>query len=341
MTMSKDCKVSIVIVTYNASKYVVPCIRSVLTPHGVTVDEVIVVDNASSDGTVHLVEKCFGTDPRIKMIELRKNVGFPLACNIGVVNAGNEFVVLMNPDVIVEPDCFAKLVEAMLSDERIAVAQPKILHPGGFIDSVGGLMDLLGHGFHVGKFEKDHRQYDEPRDMLYACFACAMVRRDIYLELGGMDSRYFLYNEDLDFCWRCWLAGYRVVYVPTAIAYHVGQHATRKLPYHAIYFGRRNRLYTVFKNYPLLLAVATTLLLLASYSLVGFKAIFSDRIESRLMLKIVSKFFSNAKYLARERMRIVRKRGVRWFLKHGLIVPKLVGLRLYLENLYRRQLGLS
>ncbi|MEZ0344936.1 MAG: glycosyltransferase family 2 protein [Infirmifilum sp.] len=339
--MSETPRVSVVIVTYNAGKYVIPSLRSVLASHGAVVDEVIVVDNSSSDDTMSLVEKHFGRDLKVRVVRLRRNFGFPLACNIGVDSAKNRFVVCMNPDVVVEPDCFAKLVEAILGDESIAVVQPKILHPGGYIDSAGGVMDVLGHGFHIGKFERDHGQYDEPRDILYASFACAMVRRDVYLKLGGMDPRYFLYNEDLDFCWRSWLAGYRVVYVPNAIAYHVGQHATRRLPYHALYFGRRNRLYTIFTNYPLPLAITASLLLLGFYVGLGMLSIMRDRVEARLTLRIMSRFFRDLGYLTMKRTGLARRRGFFEIARRGLVSFKLMGLRLYLVKLYRRQLGLE
>jgi len=334
-------RVSIVIVTYNAEKYITKCLESILASRGVEIDKIIVVDNASNDNTTKLLKERFGNDSKIKVIELCKNIGFPLACNIGVAHANTDLVVLMNPDVIVDPYCFANLASFMYRDSEVAVAQPKILHPGGYIDSAGNYMDLLGHGFHLGKLEKDYGRYDSPREILYACFACAMVRRSIYFMLRGMDPRYFLYNEDLDFCWRCWLAGYRVLYVPKAVAYHIGHHASRKVPYHAIYFGRRNRLYTIFANYPLTLAVATTALLLALYIGLCIASSISDKYESRLMLKIIARFAKDLKYLARKRLEIPRRRSFSEFIERGLIVPRLVGLRLFLARFYRWQLGLS
>jgi len=334
-------KVSIVIITHNAERYIVPCLRSVLGSRGVVIDKIVIVDNASNDTTLNLINRYFSFDSRIEVLKLHRNVGYPLACNIGVAHVNTEFVVFMNPDVIVEPYCFANLSSYMSRNEEVVVTQPKILHPGNYIDSVGGLMDILGHGFHVGKYERDRGQYDEPRDILYACFACVMVRRDVYLRLGGMDPRYFLYNEDLDFCLRCWLAGYRVVYVPEAVAYHVGQHATKRIPYHAIYFGRRNRLYTVFADYPMIYALTATALLLALYMGLCIASGVSDRYESRLMLRIVSRFFKDLRYLVRKRLSIPRRRSFSELLERKLIAPSLVGLRLYLARLYRKQLDLS
>lgn len=337
----KKISVSVVVVTYNASSYIIPCLKSVLGSRGVAIEEVLVVDNNSSDNTLELVKKYFGSDPRVKIVRLRRNMGFPYACNVGVRLARGRYVVLMNPDVVVDPYCFARLAEFLSQNSDVAVVQPKLLKPGGYIDGVGGVMDFLGHGFHLGMYERDSGQYGEPRDILYASFACAMVRRDVYLRLGGMDPRFFLYNEDLDFCWRAWLAGYRVVYVPGAVAYHVGQHSTRRIPYRALYFGRRNRLYTIFTNYPLPAAVVASLMLMALYLVLGVKAALSDPYEARLTFRILARFFRDLKYLAGRRAATPRRASLTGMLRRGLVTFRLVGLRLHLAGLYRAQLRIK
>jgi len=333
--MFNDNRVSVVIVTYNSGKYILSCLESVVGSRNIHLEEVVVVDNASRDNTVEAIQKVFEKDSRVKIIRLHKNMGFPYACNLGVACVRSRYVVLMNPDTTVDPYCFASLLAATSGDNQTAAVQPKILNPRGYIDSAGGLMDILGRSLHIGTFEKDQGQYDRPRDIFYACFACAMVRRDVYMMLGGMDSRFFLYNEDLDFCWRCWLAGYRVLYAPKAIAYHVGQHATRKLPYQAIYFGRRNRLYTVFTNYPLPVGISVSLLLLTFYLVHGLLSVMRDKVEARLTFRIAYSFFRDLKYLAEKRLSLARRRSLSEMLVYRLITFKLVRLRLYLARLQR------
>lgn len=333
-------KISVVIVTYNASRYIVPAIRSILRSRDVLIEEVIVVDNASSDLTINYLRSYYDSDPRIKIIKLKKNVGFPLASNIGVAKATSDLVVIMNPDVIISSDCLYNLAKIFYSEKRVAIVQPKILHPGNYIDSAGGLMDILGHGFHIGKFERDNGQYDKLREILYATFACVMVRRDIYLNLGGLDSRYFLYNEDLDISLRSWLSGFRILYQPEAIAYHIGHHSTRKMPYQALYFGRRNRLYTVFANYSLWLALPISAILLLLYVGLAIKLTIIDKYESRITLHVIKKFFKDLKYLSIKRSYILRKRSNIELLRKKLIRPELIGLKLHFRNLYRRQLKL-
>jgi hypothetical protein len=172
-------------------------------------------------------------------------------------------------------------------------------------------------------------------------FACAMVRRSVYLRLGGMDSMYLLYSEDLNFCWRCWLSGYRVVYAPSAIAYHVGQHATRRVPYHAIYFGRRNRLLTVLANYslPLALFSATMLYTLYVASTIG-ALLLKDPYEARVMYRLLSSLPKYIRYAIRKRVFVsgLLRVGDLELLKRELIIPKVVGIKLYLGRLYRKQL---
>ncbi|ADI32007.1 glycosyltransferase family 2 protein [Staphylothermus hellenicus] len=338
-----DEEISVVVVTYNSSSYIIPCLKSILNSRNTALKEVIIIDNNSADNTLGLVKKHFGNDPRVKVVSLHRNMGFPYACNVGVRLARSRYVVLMNPDVVVDPYCFARLAEFLSRNSDVVAVQPKLLHPAGYIDGVGGVMDVLGHGFHLGMYEKDTGQYERPREILYACFACAMVKRDVYLRLGGMDPRFFLYSEDLDFGWRCWLAGYRVMYVPGAIAYHVGQHATKKLPYHAIYFGRRNRLYTVFTNYPLFLGIIASIILLALYIGLGFYSmiIVRDKVEARLVLRIIVKFLKDLKYLVMKRKRIIRRRSFLEFIRKSLISTQLVGLKLYLAKLYRKQLAME
>ncbi len=331
--MPNVARVSVVIVTYNAGKYIESCLKNVMNSY--SVDEVIIVDNASYDNTIEVVRKNFGSNnSRLRIIRLRRNLGFPFACNIGVLQARNQYVVLMNPDVFVDPNCIDELASFLDRNSDIVFVQPKILSPKGYIDGVGGLMDILGHGYHIGKYERDRGQYNESRDIMYACFACTMVRRDIYLKLGGMDPRYFLYNEDLDIGWRAWLAGYRVSYVPGAIAYHVGQHATKKLPYHTIYFSRRNRLYTIYTNYPIPINIITSFVLIGFYIILGIFSSIRDKVEARITLRVISRFFRNLKYLARRRLLIVRKRRFIYLIRSGLISLKFVGLRLYLAKSY-------
>lgn len=334
-------EISIVVVTYNAGKYIIPCLQSIFNSRNVTIDKVIVVDNSSQDDTIEIIKQYYRNEPRINIVRLKRNYGFPLACNIGVFHANTEFVAIMNPDVILEPYCLSHLLSYIRSNSDIAAVQPKILHLGGYIDSAGCLIDILGHGFHIGKYEKDQGQYDVVKEIAYPTFACVIVRRNIYLNLGGMDPIYFLYNEDLDFGLRCWLSGYRVIYVPYAIAYHVGQYATRRMPYISLYFGRRNRLFTVFTCYPLPLAIILSFILIMSYLSIAITL--RDKNEYRITLRAIISFFKNIRYLARKRMVVnrVRKQSIYKLIKQGLLILKFMGLILHVNKLYRRILRIN
>jgi len=138
-----------------------------------------------------------------------------------------------------------------------------------------------------------------------------MVRRSVYLGLNGMGSGYFLYDEDLDFCWRCRLTSYYDVYVLSTVAYHVGKHATQELPYYAIYFGRRNRLFNVFTNYSLPLSLLCSMILAPLYVItIPYVAVRRDRVKSRIMVEVLVSMVRHLRYLVRRRKFISRIRRV-------------------------------
>ena len=333
--------VSVIIVTYNSAKYIEKCLNSLRINLGPR-DEIIIVDNNSSDNTIETILRM--KLPRLRVLKLRKNVGFPLACNIGALEARNNILLFINPDIVLGEDCINKLVDALIEYSDIGEVQPKIYNAyTGLLDGVGGFMDILGHGFHLGEGEPDLGQYNERMNILYATFACAMIYRKLFFRIGGMDSLYFLYNEDLDLALRIWLHGYRAIYVPEAIAYHIGQHSTRRRPYVSLYFGRRNRLLTIAATYPWPLVLVTIPVLGAVY-IAG--SIFSrirgkDKVDSFTFIKALISLWKKRSHILNKRLlvkSIARKNSLYDLLKMKLITTKLVGLILYIRGVYRMKL---
>ena len=334
--------VSVIIVTYNSAKYIGKCLESL--KHGLqSNDEVIIVDNNSSDNTLEIISRL--NIENLRVLKLRKNIGFPLACNIGAIEAKNNLLLFMNPDVIVPSgECIDKLVENFMKYKDVGGVQPKIYNAyTKLIDGVGGFMDILGHGFHLGEGEVDRGQYDEKMNILYATFACAMVEKRVYFKAGGMDNYFFLYNEDLDLALRIWLLGYRIVYEPRASAYHIGQHSTKRKPYISLYFGRRNRLLTVASTYPILIALIAISLLIATYVIGSFIswAVSRDKKDSFTFIKSVLGLWRNRDYIRLKRTFIAslpKKNTFYDLLRMGLIKTKLIGLTLYIRGVYRSKL---
>jgi GT2 family glycosyltransferase len=334
--------VSAIIVSYNSSKFLPSCLDSVLS--SISTGEIIVIDNASTDSSPNIVLDYAIREPRVRLIKLRRNVGFPKACNIATHAAKGDVVVLMNPDVIVEQNCFSTLLDYLKTHTDVAVVQPTILRADSKrIESAGGVMDLLGHGFHLAEGETNVKQCMEPREILYACFACAMIRRDVFLKLGGLDPVFFLYNEDLDFCLRAWLAGYRVVHVPQASVRHIGQHAVKQIPYTALFHGRKNRLITIFANYPILLMLFALGTLMLFYMGGAFLAlILGNKIDFFAFVNSLMWFLKHMKYGAIKRSKVskIKMRSIIELYRRNFIRLSLIGVKLHMLRFHLSKLGM-
>ncbi len=267
--------ITAIIVTYNSEDHVEGCIKSILSSRGADVGEVIVVDNASSDKTREKVTGVAEELGGVRLISLGKNMGFPYACNVGAAAARGDMLAFVNPDVRVSSTCLSRLADVLGGD--VAGVQPLLLRPGGALDSAVGVMDVLGHGYTEAA--------QGVREALYPCFACTLTPRRTFIELGGLDPSFFLYNEDLDYGLRAWSRGYRILFNPYAVAVHAGSHSTRRTPFYATYFSRRNRILTLARNTPLHHSIPASLLLAALYLA---EALARGRRHTRLTLRLLA-----------------------------------------------------
>lgn len=244
-------KISLIIVNYNGLKYLKDCFNSVKKiSYPFDKIETIMVDNASNDGSVDYIRKNY---PWVRVLELDKNYGFAKANNIGVENANGEYVVFLNNDTVVTPDWLSKLVDMMEKDRDIGVAGGKLLFldTPGKIDSAGGDIVFNGRGYDIGFLDDDAEKYNIAGSRGCVCAAAMMVRREEFLAFGGFDEDYFMYFEDVDLCWRYWLYGKKVMYVPLSVVYHKYGGISGKFR-HAplrVFYGTRNSLFNIIKNY--------------------------------------------------------------------------------------------
>jgi GT2 family glycosyltransferase len=243
--------VSVVIVNYNGLRYLKKCVASLLnSKYGFF--EIIIVDNASTDGSVSSIRKEFEKNKeRIVILDMSKNLGFAKGNRIGADKATGNYILLLNSDTKVEPSSLGELVSVMDKDSSIGVAQAKLLlmdKPDTF-DCAGATMNVFGNSRPRGWNEKDIGQYNQMDEISYAKGAAMIVRRELWSNLEGFDPLFFVYSEESDFCWRVWLSGYRVVFVPSATVYHVGAATTTKIkPYFVMFQFYRNQIITVVKN---------------------------------------------------------------------------------------------
>jgi GT2 family glycosyltransferase len=213
-----------VVVSYNSAGDLPSCLDAL--EHANQVEQVLVVDNASTDGSAEVARSLGLT--RLEVLELEHNTGFAGGCNRGFVAVGDpaEWIAVLNPDVVVEPECLARCVDALKADPALAAVAPRLMRPDlRTVDSVGQVLDRR-------TLEVRDRGYDAPlepelleeRDVLSACGALAVFRRtaleQVAEEGGPWAEHFFCFWEDLELGWRLCNSGWRIAAVPEAVAVH-------------------------------------------------------------------------------------------------------------------------
>jgi GT2 family glycosyltransferase len=181
---------------------------------------ITLIDNASTDDSVHVVREHF---PHVTIRVNQRNLGFAAGNNVALRQETADIAVLVNPDVVVTPNWLRQLIGPFRADETIGVAGCKLLYPGGTVlNHAGGrITHPQAMPRHIGGKELDAGQHDHLRDVDYVIGAALAIRRKIVAKTGLFDEGYFLYFEDVDFCFTVREAGFRVVVIPQAVATHV------------------------------------------------------------------------------------------------------------------------
>ena len=216
--------------------------------------EIIVADNGSTDNSLPMLQKDF---PSVKTLAFAENYGFAGGYNRAIEAVEAEYVVLLNSDVEVTEGWLPPLVEYMDSHGDVAACQPKLLSWHNrdsfeYAGAAGGYIDRYGYPFCRGRIfdtvEKDCGQYDTVADIHWATGACMMVRRETYLDCGGLDDLFFAHNEEIDLCWRMRLKGYAIRCVPASAVYHVGGGTLPQGNPRKTFLNFRNNLTMIYKN---------------------------------------------------------------------------------------------
>jgi GT2 family glycosyltransferase len=221
---------------------------------GATPYPVVVADNGSTDGSLALLRESY---PSVEIVELDKNYGFAEGYNRALERLEADIFVLLNSDVETPAGWCEPLVRVLAHEADVAAVQPKIkslAEPSKFeyAGAAGGFIDALGYPFCRGRIlktiEEDHGQYDLRRDVFWASGACMAVRGRVFKELGGFDARFFAHMEEIDFCWRAQIAGWRIVAEPRAEVFHLGGGTLAQGSERKIYLNFRNSLMMLRKN---------------------------------------------------------------------------------------------
>ena len=239
-------KASIIIPHLNGKHHLDDCLGS-LCQQTFTDFEALLVDNGSSDGTQAFVREQF---PEVKLIELGKNRGFTGACNAGWEAAQGEIVILLNNDTEAEPKWLREVIAAFEQNPQVGVVASKMLlfDQRDTFHTAGDFYRVDGIPGNRGVWQKDVGQFDQIEPVFSACGGSAAYRRTMLDEIGFLDDDFFFSCEDVDIGWRAQLAGWQVLYVPTAVVYHKLKATGGSVM--GSYYDGRNFLYLIWKNYP-------------------------------------------------------------------------------------------
>lgn len=266
-------KVTVIIPNYNGKHFMQPCLES-LKKQTCPNFKILIVDNHSTDGSIEYMTEHY---PEIEVISLDKNYGFSYAVNVGIRHAVTPYVILLNNDTTVDEHYIEAMTKAIEASPRIFSVSSKMIqmyHPG-LIDSAGDLYTLMGWGVCRGA-GRSISNYTASDRIFTACAGAAIYRRKIFQEIGYFDESHFAYLEDIDIGYRAQIYGYKNMYCPSALVYHVGS-GTSGSKYNSfkVKLSARNNIWLNYKNMPLLQLIINLPALLLGY---GIKTMFFFKI---------------------------------------------------------------
>ncbi len=211
---------------------------------------IIVLDNASSDGSVAAIRAAF---PAVQIIELTDNRGYAGNNNVGIAAAmeqGADWVFVLNEDTLLAPDCLEQLVAVGEGDPRIGIVGPMVYHYDAqqVIQSAGGILGPHWDSIHLGQDEPDRGQFAAPHQVEWISGCGILVRRAAIEAVGAIDERYFYFWEETEWCIRIGRAGWQVLHVPAAKMWHKGVTLDYRPKPSVTYYAARNRLLTMAKH---------------------------------------------------------------------------------------------
>ena len=238
--------ISIVILNYNAEKFLDECLSSINKTE-IANFEIILVDNASTDKSYRKFTEKF---PEIKLIENEKNLGYCGGNNVGIRASKGKFVVVLNPDTVVTPTWLHELLDAYQANGE-GIYQPKILATTdhNMLLSSGQFIQLFGFGYSRGKGEKHIQENNGIEKIGYASGTCLFTSKTVLEKLDNFDSFLFAYHDDLDLCWRAAMFGINSFYVPTSVIFHPIEGYSFKWSKFKFYLMERNRQYCLLTHF--------------------------------------------------------------------------------------------
>lgn len=248
--------VAVIILNWNGSRLLREYLPSVVATTDPAIGRVIVVDNGSDDDSLEVLRNEF---PEVETIAFDKNLGFAAGYNKAIEMTRYPYTVLLNSDVRTSQGWLRPLYDFMESHPEVGAIQPKLLSDSDptsfeYAGACGGFIDRNGYPYCRGRIfadcERDNGQYDTVADIFWATGACLMVRSELYLRVGGLDSRFFAHMEEIDLCWRILLSAHSIKAVPDSKVYHLGGGSLPASNPRKTYLNFRNNLLMLHKNLP-------------------------------------------------------------------------------------------
>jgi GT2 family glycosyltransferase len=260
---------SVIIPNWNGGRFLPTCLDALACQTYPRI-EVIVADNASTDGSQALLRERY---PAVQLVALPRNLGFTGACNAGIAAAQGAFVALLNNDTEVDPGWAAAVVDAFARHPEAGSVASKMLlfDRRDHLHTTGDYFTVDGRAGNRGVWQRDEGQYDREEYVFSACGGSAVYRRTLLEQVGLLDDAFFFSGEDVDLGWRAQLAGWRCLYTPAAVVYHhlaaTGGGVT------ASYYDGRNLIFILVKNYPAALWRRYGLLVLRAQARLAWEAL--------------------------------------------------------------------
>ncbi len=286
--------VSIIVISFNTRDLLRACLNAVFERQAVST-EVFVVDNCSKDGSAEMVETEF---PRAILIRNPHNRGFAAANNVAIRRASGEHVLLLNPDTVLPPPTLLEMVRFMNDHQDVGICGPRILYPDGSFQSCGyafpTLLSEIRQSKNVNRAikavigdEPSPPSGSEPREAEWVDGACLMMRRAVIDAIGPLDEQYFLYGEELDWCYRTRKAGWKIYALPAVEMVHYQGKSSEQTKDTSLAHLIETRLRFYRKNYGMPEALLISLVYLAGC----LKQLRREPVKSKVKMKAVLRWF--------------------------------------------------
>jgi len=250
--MEENPLISVVVLNWNGIRFLDRCLGS-LTAQTYSPTEIVVVDNASTDGSTEFVKKRF---PQVRIIVNKRNLGFGGGNNVGIRACQGKYIMVLNNDTHVKAKCIEELKRSIEKSVRYGAGASKILleMEKDAIDAAGIVVGQDGISIGRGRLEPGDR-YEKEAEVFFCSGCASFFRREMLEDIGLYDGDFFAYAEDTDLGWRARLAGWKCIYSPKAVVYHMHSASSGTYSHLKAYLVERNRIWVAIKNFPLPLLI--------------------------------------------------------------------------------------